>query len=153
MVTTIIVYYISTNFMHQSCLFELLGSYIKKIYVLKQVWDQENIKKLMIKFVLPSFWPREGKYWRLFETTKGSFFIIIVESGNIKVHVEDQVYVLKSGKYLLYFLIKSTFVKYEYWFRGKIILFEEVLFCSDILKNELSPYNVNLFPPQLTRPF
>jgi hypothetical protein len=27
---------------------------------------------------------------------------------------------------------------------GKIILFEEVLFCSDILKNELSPYNVNL---------
>jgi AraC family transcriptional activator of pobA len=29
---------------------------------------------------------------------------------------------------------------------GKIILFEEVLFCSDILKNELSPYNVNLSP-------
>lgn len=29
-------------------------------------------------------------------------------------------------------------------FVGKIILFEEVLLCSDILKNELSVYNVNL---------
>ncbi|MEI7487399.1 MAG: helix-turn-helix domain-containing protein [Chryseobacterium sp.] len=28
--------------------------------------------------------------------------------------------------------------------KGKIILFEEILFCSDILKNELSTYNVNL---------
>jgi hypothetical protein len=26
-----------------------------------------------------------------------------VESGNIKVHVEDQVYVLKSGKYSIIF--------------------------------------------------
>jgi hypothetical protein len=32
--------------MHQSCLFELLGSYIKKSYVLKQVWDQKNIQKI-----------------------------------------------------------------------------------------------------------
>jgi hypothetical protein len=68
MVTTIIVYYISTNFMHQSCLFELLGSYIKKIYVLKQVWDQENIQKLMIKICPSEFWPGR-QVWRLFETT------------------------------------------------------------------------------------
>jgi hypothetical protein len=36
---------------------------------------------------------------------------------------------------------------------GKIILFEEVLFCSDILKNELSPYNVNLSAHLIAPPF
>jgi hypothetical protein len=69
MVTTIIVYYISTNFMHQSCLFELLGSYIKKIYVLKQVWDQEKHSKIDDKICPSEFFDLEGKYWRLFETT------------------------------------------------------------------------------------
>jgi AraC family transcriptional activator of pobA len=67
------------------------------------------------------------------------------------VHVEDQVYVLKSGKYL-YFLIKSLLSNMSD-LEGKIILFEEVLFCSDILKNELSPYNVNLSPTSIAPPF
>jgi hypothetical protein len=44
MVMTIIEYYISTNFMHQVAYLSFLGSYIKKSYVLKQVWDQETFK-------------------------------------------------------------------------------------------------------------
>jgi AraC family transcriptional activator of pobA len=84
---------------------------------------------------------------------KGSFFYYYSGIGNIKVHVEDQVYVLKSGKYLLYFLIKSTFVKYEYWFEGKIILFEEVLFCSDILKTSLVLTTLTYLPTSIAPPF
>ena len=76
---------------------------------------------------------------------KDHFFIIIVESGNIKVHVEDQLYVLKSGKISIIFPDQIHFLSnMSTDLAGKIILFEEVLFCSDILKNELSPYNVNL---------
>jgi hypothetical protein len=46
--------YISTNFMHQSCLFELLGSYIKNpMYLRFEI--KKKYSKLMIKFVLPSF--------------------------------------------------------------------------------------------------
>jgi hypothetical protein len=62
--------------MHQSCLFELLGSYIKKIYVLKQVWDQENIKKLMIKFVLPSFWPGKASIEDYLKPQKDHFLLL-----------------------------------------------------------------------------
>ncbi|MEZ7505593.1 helix-turn-helix transcriptional regulator [Flavobacterium sp. Arc2] len=76
---------------------------------------------------------------------KDHFFIIIVESGNIKVHIEDQVYLLKSGKISIIFPDQIHFLSnMSTDLAGKIILFEEVLFCSDILKNELSPYNVNL---------
>jgi hypothetical protein len=46
MVTTIIVYYISTNFMHQSCLFELLGQlYKKKSMYLSRFEIKKTFKK------------------------------------------------------------------------------------------------------------
>lgn len=76
---------------------------------------------------------------------KDHFCIIIVESGNIKVHIEDKAYVLKSGKISIIFPDQIHFLSHMTTdLSGKIILFEEVLFCSDVLKNELSPYNVNL---------
>jgi AraC family transcriptional activator of pobA len=76
---------------------------------------------------------------------KDHFCIILVESGNIKVHIEDKIHFLKAGKISILFPDQIHFVSnLSSDLTGKIILFEEVLFCSDILKNELSPYNVNL---------
>ena len=76
---------------------------------------------------------------------KDHFCIIIVESGTIKVHIEDKIHLLNSGKISILFPDQIHFVSnLSADLSGKIILFEEVLFCSDILKNELSPYNVNL---------
>ncbi|MDI5895775.1 AraC family transcriptional regulator [Flavobacterium algoritolerans] len=76
---------------------------------------------------------------------KDHFCIILVESGNIKVHIEDKIYLLKSGNISIIFPDQIHFLSnLSNDLAGKIILFEEVLFCSDILKNELSAYNVNL---------
>lgn len=76
---------------------------------------------------------------------KDHFCIILVESGNIDIHIEDKVYLLKSGKISIVFPDQIHFLSNQSSdLSGKIILFEEVLFCSDILKNELSAYNVNL---------
>ncbi|MBQ0148391.1 MAG: AraC family transcriptional regulator [Flavobacteriaceae bacterium] len=73
------------------------------------------------------------------------FCIFIVEEGKIELQVEEKTYVLNNGKVAVIFpnqlnYIKTTSIN----LLGKIILFDEVLFCSDILKNELSVYNVNL---------
>lgn len=76
---------------------------------------------------------------------KDHFCIILVESGNINMHIEDQIYTLNSGKISIVFPDQIHFLtNLSNDISGKIILFEEVLFCSDILKNELSAYNVNL---------
>jgi hypothetical protein len=63
--------------MHQSCLFELLGSYIKKIYVLKQVWDQENIQKIDDKICPSEFWPQRQVLKTIWNHIKGSFFLLL----------------------------------------------------------------------------
>ncbi|WP_116788676.1 AraC family transcriptional regulator [Flavobacterium psychrotrophum] len=76
---------------------------------------------------------------------KDHFCIIIVETGKIDIHIEDKIHLLKSGKISIIFPDQVHFVSnLSDDLNGKIILFEEVLFCSDILKNELSVYNVNL---------
>ncbi|AWK05771.1 AraC family transcriptional regulator [Flavobacterium crocinum] len=73
------------------------------------------------------------------------FFILIVEKGKIDIHIEDNVFNLKSEKISIVFPDQINFISNpDSDLKAKIILFEEVLFCSDILKNELSPYNVNL---------
>jgi AraC family transcriptional activator of pobA len=76
---------------------------------------------------------------------KDHFCIIVVEAGKLDVHIEDKIHLLKSGKISIIFPDQVHFVSdLSDDLAGKIILFEEVLFCSDILKNELSAYNVNL---------
>ena len=73
------------------------------------------------------------------------FFIIIVEKGQVEIQIEDKIHFLKAGKISIVFPEQICFIShFSDDLTGKIILFEEVLFCSDILKNELSPYNVNL---------
>lgn len=73
------------------------------------------------------------------------FYILIVEAGKIDIQIEEKVFNLKSEKISIVFPGQINFISNPSSdLKGKIILFEEILFCSDILKNELSPYNVNL---------
>ena len=75
---------------------------------------------------------------------KDHFCIILVTDGKIEVHIEDKIHFLKSGKISIIFPDQIHFVATNSDnLKGKIILFEEVLFCSDILRNDLSAYNVN----------
>ncbi|SDI88631.1 AraC family transcriptional regulator [Chryseobacterium jejuense] len=76
---------------------------------------------------------------------KDHFFIIVIESGTLQLHIEDKIHFLKPGKISVVFPDQVHFISdTSSDLKGKIILFEEILFCSDILKNELSTYNVNL---------
>lgn len=73
------------------------------------------------------------------------FFIIVIEDGTLHLHIEDKIHFLKPGKISVVFPEQVHFISdISNNLKGKIILFEEILFCSDILKNELSTYNVNL---------
>ncbi|UHO39976.1 helix-turn-helix domain-containing protein [Chryseobacterium capnotolerans] len=73
------------------------------------------------------------------------FFIIVIEDGTLLLHIEDKIHFLKPGKISVVFPEQVHFISdISNNLKGKIILFEEILFCSDILKNELSTYNVNL---------
>lgn len=76
---------------------------------------------------------------------KDHFCIFVIEFGNLDVHIEEKLHHLKSGKISVIFPEQVHFISNSSEdLKGKIILFEEILFCSDILKNELSTYNVNL---------
>ena len=76
---------------------------------------------------------------------KDHFCIIVIENGTVEIQIEDKIHYLKAGKISIIFPDQIHFISNPSSdLAGKIILFEEVLFCSDILKNELSVYNVNL---------
>ena len=76
---------------------------------------------------------------------KDHFCIFLVESGEIALQIEDQKFKLSSGKISIIFPEQISFITtVSADISGKIILFEEILFCSDILKNELLSYNVDL---------
>ncbi|MGA6119398.1 AraC family transcriptional regulator [Sphingobacterium sp. UDSM-2020] len=76
---------------------------------------------------------------------KDHFCIYVIENGTMQMSVEDKIHTLKSGKIAVIFPEQvSLIANQSIDLKGKIILFEEILFCSDILKNELSTYNVNL---------
>lgn len=76
---------------------------------------------------------------------KDHFCILAIETGSIEVHIEDRKHFLKAGKISIIFPDQVHFIaNASDDLSGKVILFEEILFCSDILKNELSAYNVNL---------
>lgn len=76
---------------------------------------------------------------------KDHFFILVIESGKIRIRIEEKIHLLTTGKISVIFPEQVHFISNTSAdLKGKIILFEEILFCSDILKNELSTYNVNL---------
>jgi len=76
---------------------------------------------------------------------KDHFWILMVETGEIGIQIENQIFNLGCGKISIVFPEQISFItKVSSDISGKIILFEEILFCSDILKNELLSYNVDL---------
>jgi len=76
---------------------------------------------------------------------KDHFCILMVETGEIGIQIENQIFNLGRGKISIVFPEQISFItKVSSDISGKIILFEEILFCSDILKNELLSYNVDL---------
>lgn len=76
---------------------------------------------------------------------KGHFCIFVVQDGELQLQIEDRQYILNNSRISVIFPDQVHAIQaFSDQVTGKIILFEEVLFCSDILKNELSPYNINL---------
>jgi AraC family transcriptional activator of pobA len=76
---------------------------------------------------------------------KDHFCIFIIEQGTVNVNIEETIHPLRAGKISIIFPDQVHFLSdLSPDLSGSVILFEEVLFCSDILKNELSAYNVNL---------
>lgn len=114
---------------------------------LKRLEIKKNIQKAEDKNLSFRVFDLENENIKPYSTPhkKDHFCIVIVETGKIDVQIEEKVHHLKTGKISIIFPEQiHSFSNQSEDLTGKIILFEEVLFCSDILKNELSAYNVNL---------
>ena len=77
--------------------------------------------------------------------TKDHFCLMYIQKGQMTMHVEDRTYSLQDRSISIIFpgqLSSKELISAD--ITGKIILFDEVLFCSDILKNELRIYNYNI---------
>lgn len=125
---------------------------VHKIFIHKKyILDRKEIKNNIQK-------PEDQNLsFRVFELTasnlkdylaphkKDHFCIVLVDSGDIGLQIEDRIHRLTSCKISIIFPEQISFVTaVSPDVSGKIILFEEILFCSDILKNELLSYNVDL---------
>lgn len=109
---------------------------------IKQYLEKEADKSLSFRVfnLLPEY-----KILSSEPSQRDHFLILVIESGKLELFIEDKVHVLTAGKIAVVFPNQVHSIKnMSDNLSGKIILFEEVLFCSDILKNELSVYNVNL---------
>ncbi|BAP31968.1 AraC family transcriptional regulator [Chryseobacterium sp. StRB126] len=114
---------------------------MKKLEIKKNIQKEEDKNLSFRVFDLSNDYLKDyGKPHK-----KDHFFIIVIEDGTLHLHIEDKIHFLKPGKISVVFPEQVHFISdISDDLKGKIILFEEILFCSDILKNELSTYNVNL---------
>ncbi|WDF70548.1 helix-turn-helix transcriptional regulator [Sphingobacterium oryzagri] len=77
--------------------------------------------------------------------TKDHFCLMYISQGQMKMQVEDRRYDVGERSVCIIFPEQlSSKELLSPHLSGKLILFDEVLFCSDILKNELSIYNHNI---------
>lgn len=73
------------------------------------------------------------------------FHVFLIKQGRMLVSIMDREYEITSGKVCVIYPGQIRSLDYlSEDIKGKVLLFEEVLFCSDILKNELRSYNVGL---------
>lgn len=115
--------------------------YLKKLEIKKNIQKKEDKNLSFRVFDLTEEYLKEYRH----PHKKDHFLIIIIENGTLNLHIESKVYPLKSGKISVIFPEQVHFISdLSHEVKGKLILFEEILFCSDILKNELSTYNVHL---------
>ena len=113
-----------------------------QLYKLKQ--DIEKLEDEKLSFRVFNF--SEDRVKAYAEPHQNDHFcILMVEEGKLNLQIEERSYLLNNGKVAVIFPNQLHYIKsFTDQAKGKIILFDEVLFCSDILKNELSVYNVNL---------
>ena len=117
-----------------------MGS-LKKLEIKKNIQKEEDRNLSFRVFDLTEEYLKDYMH----PHKKDHFLIIVIESGTLSLHIESKIHPLKAGKISVVFPEQVHFISdLSHDLQGKIILFEEILFCSDILKNELSTYNVNL---------
>ena len=77
--------------------------------------------------------------------TKDHFCLMFIEKGKMNMQVEDRRYQISENSISVIFPGQlSSKEQVSSNIRGKMILFDEVLFCSDILRNELRIYNYDI---------
>ncbi|GGH60025.1 AraC family transcriptional activator of pobA [Filimonas zeae] len=72
------------------------------------------------------------------------FQVVLLESGEAKQQVEENIHVLTANTVSVVFPNQVNLLDVNNKSRGIVIQFDEVLFCSDLLKNELSAYSNDL---------
>ena len=72
------------------------------------------------------------------------FQVIFLDSGTLEQHIELNTYELNSTNISIVFPHQITSLKNLESAKGIVIQFDEVLFCSDLLKNELIAYSSDL---------
>lgn len=114
---------------------------MKKLQIKKNIQKEEDKNLSFRAFDLTT----ENMEPYLDPHKKDHFFIIVIEKGSLYIQIEDKIHFFKAGQISVIFPEQfHLIIESSDDLKGKIILFEEILFCSDILKNELSTYNVNL---------
>lgn len=104
---------------------------LQKLEIKKNIQKEEDKNLSFRIFDLDR--ERLGEY--LQPHKKDHFCIIVMETGNLEVHIEEKTHHLKPGKISVIFPEQVQFISNPGEdLKGKIILFEEILFCSDILK-------------------
>lgn len=73
------------------------------------------------------------------------FQIIFVDKGILENNIEYDTYTMNEGEISVIFPRQIHQIKSGNEIEGKIIMFDEVLFCSDLLKKELKTYTVDLY--------
>src|SRR5690606_22048144 len=73
---------------------------------------------------------------------KDHFCLMFIEKGKMKMQVKNLIYRITRNSITVIFRgQQSTEEQVSSNICGKMILFDEVVFCSDILRNELRIYN------------
>ncbi|TRZ43155.1 AraC family transcriptional regulator [Robertkochia solimangrovi] len=72
------------------------------------------------------------------------FQVVIIGEGSAEQQIEHQPFELSRNEISVVFPHQINALKFEDKTKGIIIQFDEVLFCSDLLKNELISYNNDL---------
>ncbi len=73
------------------------------------------------------------------------FQILCIDQGTVQQSIEQDSYRLVSGDISVIFPKQIHMIEFSPGCKGVVIRFDEVLFCSDILKKELSAYNIDLY--------
>ncbi|MDO3694762.1 helix-turn-helix domain-containing protein [Wenyingzhuangia sp. chi5] len=112
-----------------------------KNYTLKEYFDQKKSPCLSFHvFGLNDEFIKKDK-----ELHRSDYFqVILLEQGKVCQQIEHETLELKKHQISVVFPHQINSLEIEKNAKGIVIQFDEVLFCSDLLKNELISYNNDL---------